>query len=255
MKNVDIFFFDVDGTLLDNHHHKISDLTVKALKALKEKGYKVALCTGRNYEGIKELDIVDLIEWDAFVLANGSLLLDKDLNLVDEMIFDADLVKRIDDAVSGPLLVEGDINFITKEAHDKVNQAFVHFGTEPYDVIEYDGQKIFNIICYDFDEIEGDLADEVVARCQIFEDQLGNMEIIPVESGKHNGVQRANQLLGTSHYAAFGDGENDVEFLRHAPISVAMGNGCQNAKDVASHITETVDQDGIYKALKHFGVL
>ena len=255
MKDVEIFFFDVDGTLLNNHNHTISKATSNALIDLKSKGYKVALCTGRNYEGIKDLGLLELIEWDAFVLANGSQILDSNLELVDEILFDPSLLHRLDAQVSGPLLVEGDINFITKEPNAKFLAAKEHFGTEELTVRNYQDDRVYNIICYNFDEIENELLEEVQAKCQFFHDQLGNMEIIPLKSGKHNGVARVNQLLGTSRYAAFGDGENDVEFLKHAPISVAMGNGTDNVKKVSGYITESVDQDGIIKALQHFGVL
>lgn len=255
MKDVEIFYFDVDGTLLDNLNHKISDSTKQSLIQLKEKGYKVALCTGRNLEGILDLDLIDLIEWDAFILANGSQLMDRNLKLIDEITFDKELIHEMDKAISGPLLLEGDVNFITKESHDKLNQSFKHFGIEPYDVKPYQDEKVFNVLCYDFNEIEGELLEKVNANCEVFEDQLGNMEIINIKSGKHNGIQRINEILNLSRYAGFGDGENDVEFLKHAPVSVAMGNGCQNVKDVSSYTTDTVDNDGILKALQHHGVL
>lgn len=38
-------------------------------------------------------------------------------------------------------------------------------------------------------------------------------------------------------------------------MSVAMGNGSSSVKEVAKHITASNQQDGIHKALEHFGVL
>ena len=37
--------------------------------------------------------------------------------------------------------------------------------------------------------------------------------------------------------------------------AVAMGNACRAAKEAAQYITDEVDDDGIYNALVHFGVL
>ena len=54
---------------------------------------------------------------------------------------------------------------------------------------------------------------------------------------------------------AFGDGGNDIGMLRHAGIGVAMGNANDEVKAAADYITASVDEDGIYKALKHFGVI
>ena len=67
MKNVEMFYFDVDGTLLDNDTHVIPESTINALNTLKSAGYLVGLCTGRNYQGIVEANIHDLIEWDGYV--------------------------------------------------------------------------------------------------------------------------------------------------------------------------------------------
>ena len=43
--------------------------------------------------------------------------------------------------------------------------------------------------------------------------------------------------------------------IRVAGIGVAMGQGCQAVKEVADFITDSVDQNGIEKALQHFGLL
>ena len=54
---------------------------------------------------------------------------------------------------------------------------------------------------------------------------------------------------------AFGDGGNDISMLRHAAIGVAMGNANDDVKETADYITTSVDEDGIQKALKHFGII
>ena len=54
---------------------------------------------------------------------------------------------------------------------------------------------------------------------------------------------------------AFGDGGNDIPMLRHVGIGVAMGNAENDVKQVADYVTASVDEDGIEKALRHFGVI
>ena len=54
---------------------------------------------------------------------------------------------------------------------------------------------------------------------------------------------------------AFGDGGNDIPMIQHAAVGVAMGNALDGVKVVADHITDTVDNDGIAKALRHYGVI
>ncbi len=54
---------------------------------------------------------------------------------------------------------------------------------------------------------------------------------------------------------AFGDGENDMEMLSAAGIGVAMGNALPCVKEIADYVTETVEQDGILRALQNFRLL
>ena len=53
----------------------------------------------------------------------------------------------------------------------------------------------------------------------------------------------------------FGDGGNDSDMLRYAGIGVAMGNATPDVKQVADYVTATVDEDGVERALEHFGVI
>ena len=43
--------------------------------------------------------------------------------------------------------------------------------------------------------------------------------------------------------------------LRAAGVGVAMGNACDEALNAADYVTASVDDDGIRKALEHFGVI
>ena len=43
--------------------------------------------------------------------------------------------------------------------------------------------------------------------------------------------------------------------IRGAKIGVVMGNASQTVKDAADHVTNTVDDDGLYQALKYLKVI
>ena len=53
----------------------------------------------------------------------------------------------------------------------------------------------------------------------------------------------------------FGDGGNDMAMLKHVAVSVAMGNANDELKEIADYVTKSVDNDGIYHALKHFELI
>ena len=54
---------------------------------------------------------------------------------------------------------------------------------------------------------------------------------------------------------AFGDGENDLAMLVRAGIGVAMGTASDYVKERADWTTASVDDEGIVRALEHFGLL
>lgn len=54
---------------------------------------------------------------------------------------------------------------------------------------------------------------------------------------------------------AFGDGGNDLSIVKAAGIGVAMGNANEILKTSADYITTSVDDNGIYNALKVYNVI
>ena len=53
----------------------------------------------------------------------------------------------------------------------------------------------------------------------------------------------------------FGDSMNDASLLQSTNIGIAMGNACDELKQYADYITDNIENDGIYKALKKYGLL
>lgn len=54
---------------------------------------------------------------------------------------------------------------------------------------------------------------------------------------------------------AFGDGHNDIDMLEYVHIGIAMGNANDEVKKHADDITDDIDQDGIYNALKKYHII
>ena len=84
----------------------------------------------------------------------------------------------------------------------------------------------------------------------------GFVEFLPNGCTKAEGIKGLAKILDfplTDAYT-FGDSENDREMLTEIPNSICMGNGNEEIKKVASYVTADLLDDGIYKALKHFGL-
>ena len=83
---------DIDGTLYVNN--QVHEKSIDYIKKFRNNGHALLLCTGRNLSGVKYLiDNFD-IEPDGFILCNGAVILDKDLNVIKEETLEDDTLKR-----------------------------------------------------------------------------------------------------------------------------------------------------------------
>ena len=82
-------------------------------------------------------------------------------------------------------------------------------------------------------------------------------DIIPCNGGKDIGIQKILDYFNFNkdEAMAFGDGGNDISMLKYVGTGVAMGNAKDNVKAIADYITDSVQEDGIISALKHFEIL
>lgn len=78
----------------------------------------------------------------------------------------------------------------------------------------------------------------------------GHIEVVPAGVNK---AQAILQYIGDEECQifAFGDGNNDIEMFELADVSYAMGNGTDQLKAVATHITDSIDNNGFIKAFDH----
>ena len=74
---------------------------------------------------------------------------------------------------------------------------------------------------------------------------------------KQKGIDEIIRYFGIrlEETMSFGDGGNDISMLRHAAIGVAMGQAKEDVKAAADYVTVPIDEDGISKAMKHFGII
>ena len=84
-----------------------------------------------------------------------------------------------------------------------------------------------------------------------------NGEIIRKDMDKGKAMERVCEYYGAdmADTVAFGDSMNDQQMLEYAGIAVAMGNSCQELKDCADVVCESVDEDGVYFEFKRMNLI
>lgn len=259
-KAIEAVFFDIDGTLLSFKTHEVSASTEEAIAQLQAKGIKTILSTGRS---INSLDHVRYLNFDGYITFNGGYCLTREGEILFKKTIDAvDIEAMLAYAENNPLsfaLMSERMNAI----HNVTPEIAGLYGS-------------LNLPVPDLVD-PSTLETDTVLQANIFigpeeEEQFMNTVMPNSLSSRWTSIfadvnpQGQSKQVGIdilcNHYGiditktmAFGDGGNDITMLKHVQVGVAMGNANEEVKAVADYVTDDVDSDGIWNALKHYGVL
>ena len=251
-------FFDVDGTLLSFHTKTVCASAKAAIAKLQEKGIQCIVATGRHMIQFSKLPVAE-IPFDAFVMLNGQLVLDKEQNVLFGVPIQGRakefLIEKFNDHTYPAILIEEKdmyLNLVTDHVKDVHRIISVVMPEQS----PYKGGEIYQVCAYLRPE-EEHLVDPIAEDCVMTRWYYGGLDIIAGGGGKMAGIKRYLEHTGIApeEIIAFGDAENDLDMLRYAGIGVAMGNADEEVKAVADYVTADVDDDGIEKALKHFNLI
>lgn len=259
-------FFDIDGTLTSFATHTVPRSTIDALHALRAKGVRVYICTGRSPEQMKVVLDAIPFRFDGVAGVNGQYCWRADGTVVADRPIDGADVR----AVVGWLDLHPDVVAVFAERdtayfnHDseRIRAMWRSLGKtapklrfiDPHTRIG--DNRIYQISPY----VGRDDERAIVEGCHAVRGVRWHpdfVDLIPASGGKDRGVATllADVGLTRAQSMAFGDGGNDVDMLRYAHIGVAMGNGTADARAAADYVTRDVDDDGVAHALRRFGIL
>ena len=252
-------FFDIDGTLVSFKSHTVPESARRAIARLREQGVKVFIATGRL---MKHVAIVNDIEVDGYITVNGGYCITSAGEVIFESAFPRATVERVIDLSEQ---YGFDLNVMTHQ------DMYVSSMGERVQKIA----SMINIMPTVADVRAIAATQPVVQMCPYISREL-EQEIMPllpdcvgsrwIETFMDLNVRGVDKSLGIqqvmSYYGltmaeamAFGDGGNDLPMVRDAAVGVAMGNACDELKAVADYITSSVDEDGVSRALEHFGLI
>ena len=269
-----LVFFDIDGTILDNEEQVVPDSTIRSIRRLRELGHQCIICTGRCRD-IWPKEILD-IGFDGVVGGCGTHIIYHDEELLHATLpqelqreIAADLVNyHIDGVLEGsahsyfhhePWMPEVVGFFKTprpkRDLGKSVSPEFEAGRIEFLDaeVLDFDKMALW------FDET-GDMAGfrkKYEDRFDFIERDPTFYEIVPRGYSKATGIRFMCDHLGIpqERTIGFGDSTNDLPMLHYTAISIAMGDGNPAIFDEVDYVTAAVLEDGIEKALVHYGLL
>ncbi len=255
-------FFDIDGTLVSFETHRIPTSAVDALHTARQNGHKIFIATGRPGMIINNLAALgdDLI--DGYITMNGAYC------FAGDHVIHKNSIPEEDVQTLGHLSTEHDFPCIFVSEHDicvchpnelvnKVFQDMLHVGTLPVrSIAEATSREIFQMTPFITPEQEA-YTIHLLPHCESGRWFPAFSDIVAKGNSKQRGIDEIISYFGISleDTVAFGDGGNDISMLKHAAIGVAMGNANPEVKEVADYVTDTVDKDGLYKAMRHLQLI
>lgn len=251
-------FFDIDGTLISHRDGVVPRSAKKALFQLRDKGIKIFLASGRHMMEIRNLPVNE-IPFDGYLTLNGQLCLDAEGALLYDHPIAADDLMRMASVFQQKTIpvtmIEKDrmyINYVD-DAVEKAQKSITYAVPE---IGSLSDEKIYQIVIYTDKNTADSVIGELPNCCMTCWSNCA-FDIIAKEGGKAAGIRKILRYYGIdkTEIMAFGDGDNDIDMLRYAKIGIAMGNAVAEVKNLASYVTDSVDNDGIYKALKHCKIL
>lgn len=251
-------FFDVDGTLLS---HRLGDVPAsarRAVEALRAKGIRCLIASGRHREEIRRLPVENMT-FDGYLTLNGQLCMDADgeifwaepiTGIAKERILEAFHSKE-----TAVMLVEKDTMYLNL-VNDRVRKAQADISTPIPPLGAYTGNPVYQAVAYVNGEEEKAFS-RMVPGCMITRWNPNGIDMIRSSGGKEAGIRTYLEKMGISREEtmAFGDAQNDLQMLSFAGIGVAMGNAAPEIRAQADYVTDSVEEDGIEKGLKHFGLI
>ena len=268
-----VLFFDIDGTL-ENFEGEMPDGARRALRRLQEKGHRIVICTGRSlfqiYTWLLDMGFDGIIcAAGAYVECDAKAIYEH--HMEKEALMSARTLLEHLGASYGAQTKGGTV--MTADNRNRMMSGFVNVGlkedmsAQMWGNIQldehlerrHDIEKLFFFEAKaPVDKIQEQLSQYCDVTAMSF--QISNNcsgEISSKGINKAFGMQKYLEHAGIAREdtIAFGDGINDIEMLKYANIGVAMGNAVRALKEQADYITSGVDEDGIERTLKVFGLL
>ncbi|PJG83262.1 Cof-type HAD-IIB family hydrolase [Caviibacterium pharyngocola] len=256
-------FFDIDETLFVKNKAHLPESVIPAIQKLHANGILVGIATGRARCSFPEKlnRVIEQENIDLFVTMNGQSATYRGEVIEKHPIPTEKIVKLVNFFDQHGV----DYAFVTNEQirvsaiTPKLRHAFDPITTNySVDKHYYNQRDIFQVLPF-YDES----FDQAVADAHILDGlktvrwHEDSVDIFDAEGSKARGIAAVAKHLGFTmeNVMAFGDGLNDMEMLSAVGVGVAMGNAHEKLKQVATHITDHIEQDGVYNFLLKAGLI
>ncbi|MEM8620899.1 MAG: HAD family hydrolase [Actinomycetota bacterium] len=242
---------DLDGTLLSDHG-EVSALTAATLDAVLSNGIAIVPATAR-----RPATTLGLVPWCEYaVCCNGSLVIDRHRNVLDEHVVSSAVVKQI---ISWVRSVNESIGFAVS-ARDALAGDRHFEQTRPHalgtwitiDENDLDSFAVNNLSLRSAELGADELAELIAAEfgantVAVQASSPTTVDVTPTGCSKATGLALICEELGVDpgKVVAFGDSANDADMLGGAGLGLAVNEGHPSAQHEADQLVDRSPVDGI----------
>lgn len=257
-----IIFFDIDGTLYDPEIG-IPESTMQSLDQLIKRGHKIVMCTGRS-KGMIPKEYFKM-GFHGMILGAGTYVEYEGNAIYRKLMSQEDVQTVIDWGKKEKIgiILEGEIHgYYDPENHDDYYVSMKDKTEAGCEVTLHPLSEAVDIPKWTYHHMELSKKPEIEEILGhkykgIYHEPLNSVEFIPMGVNKAKGIEQILEYTGIpkENTYAFGDSANDIDMIKYVKYGVAMGNAVKELLEVAPYQTARVDEDGIEKGLKKFGLI
>lgn len=255
-------FFDIDGTLWD-FTNRIPESTVAAIRGLRAQGHYAFLCSGRARAYIRDPELF-AIGFDG-VLAGCGTHVELGGEIVYEKLIGKGLAVHTVETVRKygfrPILEGPNYLYMDAEdfSHEPYGQKLMReMGGHLVGIREHYGEWEINKLSCATDHADREGAFAALEEHYTYLIHNSEVvELVPKGHTKATGIRKVCERLGIDRAdtVAVGDSVNDLAMLSYAGVGIAMGNADARVRRAADYVTDGLYDDGIYNAMRHFGLI
>ena len=257
-----IVFFDIDGTLLDLTG-SVPESAVRAVETLRKNGHLAVICSGRTLGFIRDPRLMSM-EFDGFISGCGTRIDFRGERLMEylfdeeEALFAVETAKRY----QFPVILEGP-RYLYLDRDDFVGDRYVERVREVMqeDLLpiteNWGNWEVNKFSCAVNHDTEEECLSVYEKRFDLLRHNAEVIEFVPRGYDKCTGMEWLCRRLEIPRENTFalGDSPNDIGMLTWAGTGICMGSGQDKAKAAADYVTAGLWEDGVEKALAHFGLI
>ena len=258
-----VIFFDIDGTIITADGN-IPDSAVNAICRARENGHICVVNTGRPFSHIDPKVIA--IGFDGYICSCGQRIIYNCESVfrdgltaelcgkIVKLCRDCGVVPIYEDEEGiwyDPKCPECEVVRLTRE---QFVDRTVHLRCD----IDREDFRFDKFCVWYFEESNTAAFRRFIEKyCTVIEREGNMLELVKLGYSKQTGIQRLIDYVKTEpeNCYAIGDSTNDLPMLCAVGHSIAMGNAPDAVKSVVEYTTDSINDDGLANALKHYGFI